>query len=444
MSSGAEASAGQGKELGFWMSAALVVGNTIGMGIFLLPASLAPYGFNALVGWGITVAGVTVIARVFARLAQVFPESDGPYAYMRSTLGEWPAFLALWCYWISCWVTNAALAVGVVGYLGSAAPALAGVPPLVLALSLLWIFTGFNLLGTRTGGRVQVLTTALKLLPMAFVILLGAWLLVAEPEAYSRNPPTTPLTFGSMLAASTIALYAMLGVESAAVPAGRVRDAARTIPRATMAGTLLTAAVYVAVSAVAIILLPQEELAASGAPFADLLDRFVGTGSGRWLSVFVVVSGLGCLNGWVLLSGELSRTMASHRMLPSWLQASNRYRAPAAGLVATSTLATLMILMNYSKSLVDGFTFLTLVVTAAALPLYLCCALALVVLWNRGGSGRSAELLVLGALGCAYSVFAFVGMGREPFLWGMALAAAGIPLLVFLRRRGAAEVSRVR
>jgi APA family basic amino acid/polyamine antiporter len=423
-----------GKELGFWMCTALVVGNTIGMGIFLLPASLAPYGFNALIGWGITVAGVTVVARVFARLAREFPQADGPYAYMRSTLGEWPAFLALWCYWISCWITNAALAVGVVGYLASAVPALAGVPPLALALSLLWIFIGFNLLGTRTGGRVQVATTALKLLPMAVVMLLGAWLLVVAPDAYTRNPPSTPLSFDSMLAASTIALYAMLGVESAAVPAGRVRDAAHTIPLATMAGTLLTAAVYVAVSAVAIMLVPQKELAVSGAPFADLLDRFLGPGSGRWLAVFVVVSGLGCLNGWILLSGELTRTMASHGLLPRRLQASNRFRAPSAGLLWTGAFATAMVLMNYSKSLVEGFTFLTLVVTAAALPLYLCCGLALVILWKRGERAASRGLLVLGVLGSAYSVFAFVGMGREPFLWGMALAAAGIPLFAFLRR----------
>ncbi len=432
---GEEGVAAPGRELGFWMCTALVVGNTIGIGIFLLPASLAPYGFNALVGWGITVAGMTVVARVFARLARMFPEADGPYAYMRSTLGEWPAFLALWCYWISAWITNSALAVGVVGYLASALPATAGVPPLAIALTMLWLFTGTNLLGVRSGGRVQVATTILKLLPMAVVIGLGLWLLLAEPGVYSRHPPSTPLEFGSMLAASTVALYAMLGVESAAVPAGRVRDAARIIPRATMAGTLLTAAVYIAVSAVAIALIPQAELANSSAPFADLLDRFLGAGSGRWLSLFVVVSGLGALNGWVLLTGELTRTMASHDMLPRPLSRTNRFGAPSAGLVVTGLLATAMVLMNYSKSLVEGFTFLTLVVTAAGLPMYLFCAVALVVLWRRGGHAVSRDLLVLGLAGSAYTVFAFVGMGREPFLWGLALAAAGVPLYALLRRR---------
>ncbi|MFO1392804.1 MAG: amino acid permease [Steroidobacteraceae bacterium] len=430
-----ETGAAVGRELGFWMCTALVVGNTIGMGIFLLPASLAPYGFNALIGWGITVAGMTVVARIFARLARTFPDADGPYAYMRSTLGDWPAFIALWCYWISLWITNAALAVGIVGYLGAVAPQFNSIPPLALALALVWIFVALNLYGALAGGRVQVVTTALKLVPMAAVILLGLWMLLVQPGAYTSHLPATPITAGALMAASTTSLYAMLGVESAAVPAGRVRDAARVIPLATMAGTLITAAVYVAVSAVAILLIPQDDLAQSTAPFADLLDRFSVAGAGRWLAMFVVVSGLGALNGWTLLVGELTRTMAGHGLLPVKLSAQNARGAPAIGLVATGVLATAMVLMNYSKSLVEGFTFLTLVVTAANLPLYLCCALALAVLWRRGQGKVSRDLLVLGVAGSAYCVFAYVGMGREPFVWGMALAAAGVPFYAWLRAK---------
>ncbi len=430
-----ETGAAVGRELGFWMCTALVVGNTIGMGIFLLPASLAPYGFNALIGWGITVAGMTVVARVFARLARTFPDADGPYAYMRSTLGDWPAFIALWCYWISLWITNAALAVGIVGYLGAVAPQFNSIPPLALALALVWIFIALNLYGALAGGRVQVVTTVLKLVPMVVVMLLDLWMLLVQPGAYTSHLPATPITIGALMAASTTSLYAMLGVESAAVPAGRVRDAARIIPRATMVGTLITAAVYVAVSAVAILLIPQDDLAKSTAPFADLLNRFSVAGSGRWLAMFVVVSGLGALNGWTLLTGELTRTMAGHGLLPAKLSAQNARGAPAIGLVATGVLATAMVLMNYSKSLVEGFTFLTLVVTAANLPLYLCCALALAVLWRRGQGTVSRDMLVLGVAGIAYCVFAYVGMGREPFVWGMVLAAAGVPFYAWLRAK---------
>ena len=97
----------QPKELGFWMCTALVIGNTIGMGIFVLPASLAPYGFNAMLGWGVTVLGMTLLARVFAQLAREFPAADGPYTYIEQTTGKLPVYIAIWCYWVSCWITNA-------------------------------------------------------------------------------------------------------------------------------------------------------------------------------------------------------------------------------------------------------------------------------------------------------------------------------------------------
>jgi APA family basic amino acid/polyamine antiporter len=431
------------KELGFWMCTALVVGNTIGIGIFVLPASLAPFGFNAMIGWGITVLGMTVLARVFARLAREFPAADGPYAYIEATSGRVAAFVSIWCYWASLWITNAAIAIGVVGYLGKVVPGLDAFPPSAQALALVWLFIAVNLLGVRTGGGVQIATTALKLLPMAVIILLGAWLLATKPGAYLAHPPATPITLEGLMAASTIALFAMLGIESAAVPAGRVHDPERTIPRATMAGTLVTAAIYVAVSSMALLLIPQDDLARSNAPFADLLDNFLGVGNGRVLAVFVVVSGLGALNGWTLLVGELTASMARHGSLPRPLERLNSRGAPGLALVVTGLLATAMVVMNYSKSLVEGFTFLTLIVTAANLPLYLFCAFALVVLWRRGSRKLPGQLLALGVLGTAYSVFAFVGLGQEPFLWALVLGVAGLPFYFAIRRRRAAGMPGV-
>ena len=421
--------------LGFWTCTALVVGNTIGIGIFMLPAVLAPYGLNALLGWGVTVLGCVALARVFARLAQVFPDADGPYAYIRRTLGNGTAFVATWCYWVSLWITNATLAVGVVGYLQAAVPEMRELAPApLIALALLWLFVAINLFGVRAGGRTQIVTTSLKLLPMATVILIGGWLLFSEPAAYARNVPATPIALPQIMAASTIALFAMLGFESACVPAGRVRDPSRTIPRATLVGTVLTAAIYIAVSVIPMLIIPQAELANSQAPFVDLLNRLIGGNSGRWLALFVIISGLGALNGWTLLVGELTRTMATNGTVPAAFARCNKRGAPALALVITGLLASAMLLMNYSKSLVEGFAFLSRMVTAANLPLYLCAALALVLLGRPGGRGRPSDLLFTGALGLAYALFAFIGVGGEPLLWGLLLAAAGLPIYVLNRR----------
>jgi len=431
----------QGTKIGFWTCTALVVGNVIGMGIFLLPASLAPYGFNALIGWTATLLGCLALARVFSHLAQALPDADGPYGYIRRTLGDLPAYMALWAYWVSLWLTNAALATGVVGYLTVVFPVLQAIHPALFALGLLWLFVGINLMGVRAGGSVQIVTTVLKLLPMLAIALLGAWVLLRSPASYTAHPPVTPLSLKDTMAAATIALFAMLGIESASVPAARVNNPGHTIPRATMAGTVLTAVIYIIVSTVPLLLIPQQELGDASAPFALLMDRFGGAGFGRWLSLFVVVSGLGALNGWTLLAGELTRTMADNGVLPAVLGSTNRRGAAGVALVVTGLLGSAMVWMSYSKSLVAAFTFITRVVTAANLPLYLCCSLALIVLWRRGVV-RGA-LLGSAVLGVLFVVFAFIGIGHEPLVLGLGLIAAGLPLYAFMRLRRRPQTIKV-
>jgi len=431
------------RQLGLTMCTALVIGNTIGMGIFILPAALAPFGINALSGWAAVIVGCACMAIVFAGLARRLPQADGPFGYIRTTLGEPIAFPALWCYWISVWVANAALSVAVVGYFVSVFPALKVVPSAALTVLFMWLFVAVNLFGVKSGGRVQVVTSLLKLVPLILVMVVGGAAILAEPSAYTPNLPPNPIELKPSMAAATVALYAMLGFESAAVAAGRVKDPERTIPHATLIGTLIVAFVYVAIVAIGMLLVPQATLAASDAPFVTILDSLLGVGSGRWLALFVVISGLGALNGWTLLSGELTRTLAMHRLLPDVFGRSNRYGAPWAALLLTGALATFVGLMNYSASLVKGFTFLSVVVTAANLPLYLCCALALLSFWHHDRAPLRPIMWVAGLGGMAFTVFAFFGVGKEPFLWALALALAGVPIYYWMRWRHPASTAAV-
>ena len=423
------------RQLGLVMCTALVVGNMIGMGIFMQPAALAPYGLNALTGWAAVIFGCVCLALTFSALARKLPQTDGPFGYVRATLGEAVAFPALWSYWISVWVTNAVLAIGVIGYLINFFPAAGSIPPAVLAVGFMWFFVGVNLLGVRSGGRVQVLTSLLKLVPLVLVMIVGAASILANPGAHMPNVPTTQITVQASMGAAAIALYAMLGFESAAVAAGRVTNPEKTIPRATLIGTLFVAVIYVAIVAIGMLVVPQATLAASDAPFVTILDHLLGAGNGRWLSLFVVISGLGCLNGWTLLAGELTRTLASHRLLPAILGEDNRFGAPWASLLLTGVLATVVGLMNYSESLVGGFTKLSLIVSAANLPLYVCCSFALFAMLRRDPAGLSPALWFAGVGGIAFSAFAFFGVGWEPFIWALVLTAAGVPIYLGMRRR---------
>jgi len=427
----------KGKPLGFWMCTSLIVGNMIGMGIFMLPAALAPFGKNAFAGWAITVIGCLFIAHVFARLARAMPGEDGPYGYCRRAFGNGVAFFTMWCYWVSIWVTNAALAIGIVGYLTTLVPALSAHPalPPLAAMGIIWFFVLVSLRGALASGRVQLVSAALKLLPMGAIVLLGAWIFAADSAAYAAHLPPTPFTLDGTAAAGTIALFAMLGVECASLPATKVQEPERTIPRATIAGTLVAAVVYVLVCTIPMLLLPQAELAASNAPFVDLFRRYWDAGSGQWLAIAVIFSGLGALNGWTMLAGEVTASMANHGIFPVVLKAPNRHGAPAWSLLLVGALASVMIAMNYSRSMAEAFTFLTLVVTAASMPLYLVGGAAVFTLHRRGVLARGAALSLSAVMTCLFSLWAFYGMGKEAFWWGVALGAVSLPVFWLVRWR---------
>jgi APA family basic amino acid/polyamine antiporter len=431
--SGAGALSSETRALGFWTCTALVIGNTIGMGIFLMPASLAPYGLNALYAWGITIVGCVLLAVVFCGLARTFPEDDGPYAYTQRAFGSGTSFYMLWCYWVSTWMTNATISIGVVGYLSILVPAVQATPwlPPVTALSLLWLFVLINCLGIRTAGWMQMVTTVLKLLPQAGIIILGVWQLIVHPSVYVAHVPPNPGSLHEVLAASTIALFAMLGIECATIPAGKVIDPARTIPRATIVGTLATALIYLSISIVPMLLIPQAQLSNSNAPFADLFGHFLGAQYGRWLALFVVISGLGALNGWTLVVGELTQAFARHGDFPAVMGKVNARAAPVYAFLLTGVVASVTLWFNYNASMAKVFTFLSVLVTAANLPLYLACSLAVLVLWKQGKIARVGlrQITWFGAaaLAAAYCIWVFIGVGSEPLLWAVALAASGIP-----------------
>jgi APA family basic amino acid/polyamine antiporter len=309
-------------------------------------------------------------------------------------------------------------------------------------MGLVWFFVLVSLRGALASGRVQLASAALKLLPMGAIVLLGVWIYATNDAAYAANLPATPFTLDGTAAAGTIALFAMLGVECAALPATKVHAPERTIPRATIAGTLIAAAVYVSVCAIPLLLLPQQELAASNAPFVDLFRRYWDTGSGNWLALAVIISGLGALNGWTMLAGEVTASMAAHGIFPALLKTPNRHGAPFWSLLLMGVLASAMIAMNYSRTLAEGFTFLTLVVTAASMPLYLVGGAAVFKLHRRGVLSRGAALSISAVMTCVFSLWAFYGMGREAFWWGMALGAVSLPVFWLARWRQKSLLAR--
>jgi APA family basic amino acid/polyamine antiporter len=422
------------RAFGFWICLALVVGNVIGTGIFLLPAALAPYGANAVAGWVVTIAGCLCLAQVFAALARALPEANGPYDYIRPALGAPAAFFVMWSYWISTWVTNAAVAIGAVSYLSSFAPGFfapfyAG--PLT-AVAFVILFTLIATGGAKASGKVQVATAILKLLPLIAVVALAAIVWGGQGEAAGGLAPA-PLQPSSIAAAATLTLWAMLGFESATVPAGRIRDPQRTVPRATLGGTFVVGIVYLLVTWAVFLLLPADEAARSSAPLADLIGRYWGSGFAHLIALFAAISALGALNGWVFLQAEVPLALARGGIFPAAFARLNRAGTPYVGHVIGCALSCALIASNLSRGMAGLFEFMILLATAATLVLYLLAALSALVLRRRGAIGGGL-VVATGSAGVAFALWTFYGAGLEATLWGAALLLSGVPVFLIMRR----------
>jgi APA family basic amino acid/polyamine antiporter len=421
-----------GRQLGFWMCLALVVGNMIGSGIFLLPANLAPMGLNATWGWLLTIGGSLCLASVFAALAKAIPEASGPYDYVAKAMGAPPAFLVMWSYWISTWVTNSAIAIAAVSYLSALAPgffAVPGVSPLI-AIAFVMLFTAIACTGAKVSGRVQILTSVLKVMPLLAAIII-AIIVVGQGEQTAEFAPT-PVSPNGVAAAAALTLWALLGFECAAVPAARVKDPGRTIPRATMIGTLLVGLIYLAASSAVFLLLPADVAAKSPAPFADLVGYYWGSTASLFVIFFAAISCLGALNGWVLLQGEVPLSLARRGVFPKWFGKVNGRGMPVRAQILGSTLSILLVASNYTKGLTELFAFMALLATVATLVLYLVAALAaLRLMWT--GQMKRGMMVLIALVGAIYAVWTFYGAGRDANLWGLLLLMTAIPVWFGMR-----------
>lgn len=420
------------RPLGLWMAIALVVGSMIGSGVFMLPALLAPYGAASLLGWGATLCGALLLALVYARLARDRPLQGGSYAYTRAAFGDLPGFVVAWSNWVSMWCGNAALAVAFAGSFGAVFPAAIATPgrAAITALAALWLCTAVNLFGGARGtGRMQVLWTTLKLLPLLLFGGIAVW--AVDPGAYQPFNPSGAPWFQVATATAALTLWAFLGLEAATIPAGSIRDPARTIPRATVIGMLIAGLATVLVCTVVLGLLPAAVLRESAAPMADAAAALWGPWARIAVGAAAAVSVLGALNGWVLLQAQVPLAAAADGLFPHFFARLDRRGTPWLGLLLSSGLATLVAAANYTGSLVQLFTFAILLSTASALLPYAFSVAA----WLRQSRGAGAvwQAVALGAL--LYALWALFGTGRVALAWGAGLVLAGLPLYFWQRMK---------
>ena len=362
---------------GLTTATALIVGSIIGVGIFNLPTSLAGYGPITLVSMGLTTIGALALAVLFAGLSRRLPADGGPYAYARTGFGNTVGFFNAWSYWITAWAGNAAIAVGWVLYvevfINKGHNRFYSV---LLVLIGLWVPALVNLSGVKNMGSVQVITSVIKFIAVGFMAIVGLFFISsANYTPWNVSGESAIAAIGGGMA---IALFSYLGVETAAVAAGKVRDPDRNIPRATIFGTLATAVVYMLSLTAVFGILPTHELANATAPFSDAANViFGGTWAGKVMAVAVIISGLGALTGWTMICAEMPLAAAKDGLFPEPFKKMSPQGVPPFGIIASTALASIAMIINFLGS--GGATVFTTVVLmtgiTAAIP-YAFSALA--------------------------------------------------------------------
>ncbi len=436
-------------KFGLLTAIALIVGSIIGVGIFNLPTSLAAYGPITLVSMGLTTVGALALALLFAALSRRLPADGGPYAYARAAFGNKLGFANAWSYWITAWAGNAAIAVGWVLYveyfINKGQNKWVSV---LLVLIGLWLPAVVNLSGAQNMGTVQVVTTIIKFAAVAFMSIVGLFFI--KSANFTPWNVSTENSIGAIGGGMAIALFSYLGVETAAVAAAKVRNPDRNVPRATIFGTIATAVVYMLSLTAVFGILPTTKLASATAPFSDAANTmFGGTWAGDVMAIAVIISGLGALNGWTMICAEMPLAAAKDGLFPEQFKRLSKKGVPAYGIIASTVLASIAIVINYLGS--NGATvFTTLVLMTgitSAIPYGFSALAQLKWRWidhKTMETPRFARDMIVAVLALVFSIlFIFYSRntGHSAFVyWAPYLLAAvalllGIPVYMTQRHR---------
>jgi basic amino acid/polyamine antiporter, APA family len=430
------------RSIGLTSATGLVIGSIIGTGVFAMPAVLASAGTSSLLVLGVIALGATLLAIMFGQLTKRVPNSDGGlYAYARHEFGDFAGYLTGWCYWIQAWAGNAAIVAAWVFYVD----ALFGIRPSSLqnwgiALTGLWVPAVVNLTGVRQMAWFQNLTVILKFLPLLFVGIVG-WFFVSNANFGPFNASGGSLYSAIGLAAG-VALFSFIGVEVAAITAKRVRNPRKNVGRASVLGTVASALLYVVVTAAIMGLVPHHALVNDTAPFVTAFNTIFthGAWAGKLVAALAVISGIGALNGWTLVTTEVSRAAASDGLFPRAFAWADHKDTAWFGIVMAAALPSLLMLWSYTTATgLKVFTDLVgLAVVTVAIPyLFSACAQLTYLVSKRRrvqGWALTRDLSIAGA-GVLFSMWVTFAAGYRAVYQALVVVLAGVVVYAFMKAR---------
>ncbi|MFT4415815.1 amino acid permease [Fredinandcohnia humi] len=452
----------QTNKLGLWVLTALVVGNMVGSGIFMLPRTLLEVASPAgvMLAWGLTGLGVLATALVFGSLVIRKPSlSGGPQIYAKelfksgSHASIFSGFISTWGYWIGNLAGNIAIITTFASYLSTFFPALTNQQVLfsvgtftlkvgnaltfIVCTLLLWGTHFLILTGIKGAGKINFIATATKVIGFLLFIIIGLFAFqksnivpFVAPRFDDAGETIGLLSQINNAAVST--LWAFLGVESAMVFASRAKKQA-DVKRATILGLLIALTIYIGISTLVMGMLNQEALIHSEKPLIDAIETVLGPIGAKSLAGLGLISLLGSTIGWIMLSAEVPYQAAKQGIFLSSFLKENTHGMPTFSLVVTNSLGQLFVFSTIFNSISAAFDFVIYIATLSYLiPYFISSVYQMKIVvtgetYNLEPRSRWSDGIIA-LLSTIYSVWVIIAgtADMKTFALGMLLLFSGV------------------
>jgi len=428
------------RALGWWETTSIAMGIMIGTAIFIVPAEVTRYVGSPAAALGVWTAGGLLSlfgALSFAEMAAMMPQAGGQYVYLREAYGSLVSFLCGWAFFLAAQGGGiSVLAVGFAEYLGEFFR-MTPWQQKAAAATAIFLFTIINYRGVKEGGRVQSLLTGVKVGAIVALIILG-FVLVRGVDA--EPGPLATRSGGGFVASFGVALVGVLwafeGWNTCTFAAGEVKNPQRDLPLALILGTMAVIALYLALNLVYYRVLTLQEVTHSTRVGADAAVRIFGRVGAQFVSLLIIISTLGSLNGSILAAPRVYYAMAKDGLFFRWCADIHpQYHTPHWALIVQGIWAVLLVLMGTYEEL---FTF----VVFAGWVFYALTGYAVIVL-RRKLPDLPRPYRVFGypwvpmAFVLASVWFIVNTLIEKPMEsgFGVLMVALGVPVYLFWKRR---------
>lgn len=359
------------RALGLWETSSIAVGIMIGTAIFIVPAEITRAVGSSGAALAVWIAGGLLSlfgALTFAEMAAMLPTSGGQYVFLREAYGPLVSFLCGWSFFLAAQGGGiSVLAVGFAQYAGDFVPLTPWEAKAAAAASIV-LFTAINIRGVREGGLTQSVLTGLKVGVMVVIVILGYVLAAGVPSTVKSLPVASGAGFAASFGLALVAaLWAYEGWNTCTFAAGEVKRPERNLPLALIVGTIGVIVLYLGLNLVYYRVLTLPEVAQSPRVAADAAVRIIGRTGAYLVSIVIIISTLGSINGSVLAAPRVYYAMAKDGLFFRWCAAVHpRYHTPHLALLLQGAWAILLVAMGTYDQLYTYVVFAAWVFYALA------------------------------------------------------------------------------